>query len=115
MRPVEVEVLGSFYRIDPDLPALLAHELSGTGETIEAIARDLGGISLTISAAGLHIAASVNPANDIQRLLGGAGTLPPLPSGISGQRCWTRGHSTASSCLQDWHRSDTDADSGRRS
>lgn len=103
---VEVEVHGSFYRVGPDRPALLRTDWRGQ-VTIKAIARDLGGVTLTVSAAGLPNAASVNPANDIQRFLGGTGTLPPLPSGISEQALLDARTSDGRFVFQDWHRSDT--------
>ena len=80
--PVDLEIGGRFYRCGPNHSVTVRTDASGQ-LTTRVVARNLTGTSIHIAAVGLSDGTSFNPATEVHRFLGGSGTLPTYPDGIS--------------------------------
>ena len=81
----DVEVLGVFYRVASDRPVQLVTDDAGS-ITLKVVARSLAGTNLVLTARGLNKGVTLNGAADVHDFLGGSGTLPNHPEGISPEK-----------------------------
>lgn len=81
-RAVEFRIGGEFYRCGPEHPVTATTDHAGEIR-VGTVAKDLIGCTIHATAVGLPDGTSFNPVTDLHNFLGGNGTLPAHPNGIS--------------------------------